>query len=107
MARGGTSNSFASAPIESSVCSSPPTLESMLVLQAEDVDRRVVGAVDDALAGGHLVVVDVGVLDVDVGVAGVELGVARDLVRGPEGQPGAVLIGQPDAPGFGVRHRRL
>src|SRR6185369_2683692 len=109
MARGVTSNSRASSPIEYSLRSAPSAgaLERVLILQPEDVDVRAVGAGDDAPAGRCLVVVDVGVLHLDERVAQIQLARTADLVGGTEGEPQAVVVGQTDAARFGIRYRRL
>src|SRR4051794_4821134 len=109
MARGVTSNSRASSPIEYSLRSAPSAgaLERVLILQPEDVDVRAVGAGDDAATGRRLVVVDVGVLHLDERVAQIQLARTADLVSGAEREPQAVVVGQPDAARCRIRYRRL
>src|SRR3954462_8983986 len=109
MARGVTSNSRASSPIENSSRSaaSAGALERVLILQPENVDVRAVGAGDDASAGRCLVVVDVGVLHLDERVAEIQLARPAHLVGSAKGKPQAVVVGQTDAARFGTGHRRL
>src|SRR3954447_15903413 len=109
MARGVTSNSRASSPIEYSLRSpsSAGALERVLILQSEDVDVRAVGTGDHAAPGRRLVIVDVSVLHLDERVAQIELARTADLVSRAEGKPHAVVVGQPHAARFGIRYRRL
>src|SRR3954470_6271499 len=105
MARGVTSNSFASSPIENSCRSSPPAnpsaLERVLILQPEDVDVGLVSTGDDAAAGRRLVVVDIRVVHLHEGVPQIELAAAAHLVGGAERQPQAVVVRQTDAARLG------
>src|SRR5204862_3596012 len=74
---------------------------------AEKADGRAVGAVDDALASGRLIVVDVGVAYLEVANAKVQLRAARELVGGAGGEPSTVLVGQAHAARGRVGHRGL
>src|SRR5437764_14899619 len=106
MARGVTSNSFASSPIENSCRSSPPAntraLERVLILQPEDVDVGLIRTGDDAAAGRRLVVVDIRVVHLHEGVAQIELAAASHLVGGAERKPQAVVYRQKAAASRGI-----
>src|SRR5690348_18468024 len=101
MARGVTSNSRASSPIEYSLPRSCSTaLEGVLVLEPENVDVGIVRAVDQPPAAGGLVVVDIGIAQHDVGVAGIDLVARGSLECHAEGEPGAIAVGQAHAARF-------